>query len=175
MMAAPPGNPGRTVYFDWIKALTEEQEARKEKLEARGVAVVTVSGTLVTLLFGLAALATRATSTYTLPNVARDLLYVALILFGVSAVLAILTNIPILYEDVDPQDVLLATSDDYWQDSEADAEQRIAVTRANNLIWNSKANTLKAVILVSAVVVQIAAVVFVALAVAEVLKAAPVR
>jgi hypothetical protein len=71
--------------------------------------------------------------------------------------------------------VLLAASDDYWQENEADAQQRIAVTRANNLIWNSKANTLKAIILVTAVLVQIAAVVFVALAVAEALKAAPVR
>jgi hypothetical protein len=169
------GSPGRTVYFDWIATLTAEQDARKEKLEARGIAVITVSGTLVTLLFGLAALATRATNTYTLPHAARDLLYVALILFGVSAVLAILTNVPILYEEVDPQDVLAATSDEYWQDTEGDAQQRIAVTRAKNLIWNAKANTLKAIILIAAVTVQIAALVFVALAVVEVLKAAVVR
>ena len=47
---------GRAIYADYIKEQQEAQEARKVSLEQRGLAVITTSGALVTLLFGLTAL-----------------------------------------------------------------------------------------------------------------------
>jgi hypothetical protein len=165
---------GGAVYLEWVSDLAAAEDVRKEKLEARGLAVITVSGTLVTLLFGLATLATKATSEYKLPADARGWLYIALVLFGVSAVFAILTNLPLAYRNVAPAGLKAAVSDDYWSDTEADAQQRVSATRVNILLWNRRVNTLKAFILVGAVAFQIAAIVFVSLAVYEILDAAPV-
>ena len=47
---------GRAIYSDYIKEQLDAQEARKISLEQRGLAVITTSGVLVTLLFGLTAL-----------------------------------------------------------------------------------------------------------------------
>jgi hypothetical protein len=95
---------GGAVYLDWIRDLTAAQDARKDKIEARGLAVISVSGALVTLLFGLATLATRTTSGYRLPADARGWLYVAVVLFAISALSAILTNLPLAYVMSPPGD-----------------------------------------------------------------------
>ena len=52
----PPIDGGRSIYADFIKEQLDAQEARKVSLEQRGLAVITTSGALVTLLFGLTAL-----------------------------------------------------------------------------------------------------------------------
>ena len=128
----------------------------------------------MTLLFGLAALATQAKSTYTLPHQARSYLYVALVLFGVSAVLAIVTNLPLKYKNITPSGLQTVVSEERWDDDEGLAQMNVASTRVRMLIWNRVINTRKAYVLIGAIVVQIAAVVYVALAVYEVLKHAPV-
>lgn len=133
-----------------------------------------MSGGLVTLLFGLAALATQTKSTYTLPHQARSYLYVALVLFGVSAVLAIVTNLPLKYKNITPSGLQMVVSEERWDDDEGLAQMNVASTRVRMLIWNRVINTRKAYVLIGAIVVQIAAVVYVALAVYEVLKHAPV-
>ena len=51
---------GRAVYGEYIKEQLNAQEARKNSLEQRGLAVITTSGALVTLLFGLTALTCRS-------------------------------------------------------------------------------------------------------------------
>jgi hypothetical protein len=165
---------GGAVYLEWIRDLTAAQDARKDKIEARGLAVISVSGALVALLFGLATLATRTSSDYRLPADARGWLYAALVLFTISALLAILTNLPFAYRDVASRGLLAAVSDEYWSDSEAEAQQRIAVTRVDALLWNRRVNALKAWVLAGAILFQIAAGLLNALAVYEVLRAAPV-
>jgi hypothetical protein len=164
---------GRSVYFAWTKELTDAQAVRKEKLEARGLAIITVSGALVSLLFGLSALATRASAGYFLPSGARSYLYVALVFFVVSALLAILTNLPMTYREVAQAGLRAIVSNAYWTDTEREAQQRVAVTRVNVLLWNRRVNSVKAYVPVGAILFQIAAVVFVALAVFDVLSAAP--
>src|SRR4051812_49050206 len=54
---SPPGAP---VYADYIAEQVVREDARKESVERRGLAVVTTSGALATLLFALAALSTKA-------------------------------------------------------------------------------------------------------------------
>lgn len=55
---APPVSQGTSVYSDFLAGELAAQDARKASFEQRGIAVVTTAGTLVTLLFGLAALST---------------------------------------------------------------------------------------------------------------------
>lgn len=164
---------GRAVWNDFLKDELASEEARRTSLEQRGTSVITVSGALVTLLFGLSALATKAEPTYKLTSEARAYLYVALALFVVSALLAIATNVPLLYGAVD-ESVAQEIIDKYLEDSVSHAETRIAATRANLLPSNRKSNGLKALFLLGAVAIQAVAVLFVGLAIFEVLKAAPV-
>ncbi|HEX8117309.1 MAG TPA: hypothetical protein VF521_08555, partial [Pyrinomonadaceae bacterium] len=49
---------GYAAYGDFIKDELEAQDKRKASFEQRGLAVITTSGALVTLLFALAALST---------------------------------------------------------------------------------------------------------------------
>src|SRR6266511_6262018 len=64
-MGSAPASPlvsGPThveAYTEFVKELLENEEKRKTNMETRAVAVITASGTLVTLLLALAALETR--------------------------------------------------------------------------------------------------------------------
>lgn len=51
---------GLVVYGEFIKDELEVQDKRKASFEQRGLAVITTSGVLVTLLFALAALSTKS-------------------------------------------------------------------------------------------------------------------
>jgi hypothetical protein len=165
---------GREVWSEFLKDELASEAARRDSLEQRGTAVITVSGALVTLLFGLAALATKAEPTYRLTSEARSYLYVGLALFVVSALLAIATNVPLRYGAID-ESAAQRIIDKYLEDSLADAQTRVAATRAKLLPNNRKRNGLKARFLVGAVGTQAAAVLFVGLAMVEVLRAAPIK
>ena len=75
---------GSEVYADFIKSMLDAEDSRKSSLEQRGISIITTSGTLVTLLFGLTAAITGA-KTFTFPAAARDWLTPAAIAFDVAA------------------------------------------------------------------------------------------
>lgn len=81
---------GTSDYGDFIKDELDVQDQRKASFEQRGLAVITTSGVLVTLLFALAALSTKRATTFVLPHAARTWLFVALVLFFLSALAALL-------------------------------------------------------------------------------------
>jgi hypothetical protein len=93
------------VYGQFIKDELEIQDKRKASFEQRGLAVITTSATLVTLLFALAALSTKSAATFTLPESAKTWLSIALLLFFVSALAALLSNAPLIYQAVPAQKV----------------------------------------------------------------------
>jgi hypothetical protein len=78
--------------------LTAER-ARKGAIEQQGITVVTTSGTVVALLFGITALATR-TQDYVLPPGASISLGVAGVLFVAAALCAILISWALSYIEV---------------------------------------------------------------------------
>jgi hypothetical protein len=80
-------------YASNYEALVRGQDERKFSLEQRGLAVITTSGTLATLLFGLVALATKSND-FRLPVRASGPLAVALGAFAAAALLALLTMHP---------------------------------------------------------------------------------
>ena len=91
---------GYAVYGDFIKEELEAQDKRKASFEQRGLAVITTSGALVTLLFALAALSTKAAATFTISTPAKTWLSSALVLFVASALAALLSNAPFIYQAV---------------------------------------------------------------------------
>ena len=62
------------------------------------MAVITTSGALVTLLFALAALSTKAQQTFVLEDAAKPPLAIALGLFVLAAIVALFTNMPAEYQ-----------------------------------------------------------------------------
>jgi nitrate reductase NapE component len=161
-------NEGRSIYAEYIKEQLDAQEARKVSLEQRGLAVITTSGVLVTLLFGLTALSVRRESTFVIPNAAAGLLIVALVFFVLAALCAIVTNLPRSYEAV-TVDGLRRAVNERWEDSEAVASEMVALTRLKMLASAKKNNDAKGIALVIAMSLEILAVALVGAAVGFVL------
>ena len=162
-MADASDSSGGELYRAYIERELDNESALKASLEARGVAVITSSGTFVTLLFGLVAVVTKSEG-FQLPHTARVALYAAIPLFVVSAVAAIATNRPRMYAAVGP-DELRAAVKTRWSDTARDASQRIAATDVKVLIAARLANRRKARLLMAAMASQIAALACVATAI----------
>jgi hypothetical protein len=92
---------GTVAYGDFVKDELEAQDKRKTSFEQRGLAVITTSGTLVTLLFALVALSTKKADTFVLPHAAHTWLTVSLVFFFLSALAALLANAPFIYQAVE--------------------------------------------------------------------------
>ena len=137
-------------------------------LEQRGLAVITTSGVLVTLLFGLTALSVRRAATFVIPDTAAVLLVVALVFFVLAALCAIFTNLPRSYEGVTVA-ALRGAVKDRWDDSEEVASQMVALTRLKTLASAKKNNDAKGIALVAAMCLEILAVALVGAAVGFVL------
>lgn len=168
--AATEGDkPGGSEYGEFFKELVAGQEARKTSVEQRGITVITTSGALVTLLFGLVAVITKAEG-FTLPKASHGPLGIGLMLFVVAAVLGLLTNVPLPYTNVTPESV--ETALDRWNEPPEKAQVRVAATRLKVFKRAQKVNEWKARVLIAAMLAEVAAVCAVAVAVDEVLGAA---
>ena len=162
-----PGDRGSTIYAAYIKDQLDGQDARKQSIEQRGITVITTSGTLVSLLFGLAAVLTGVQN-YKLPSGAEHWLYAALVAFVVAAIGGIVTNLPLTYIGVRAADLRTAVKRK-WNDKPEIAEQRVAATQVNVLDRAKQLNTIKAWVLFGGIVAELFAVVFLALAIRIVL------
>jgi hypothetical protein len=159
---------GRSLYAKYIDEQTAAQEARKTSLEQRGLAVITTSGALVTLLFGLTALSVRPDSRFVIPGVAAALLVVALAFFVLAALFAIVTNLPRSYEGV-TVDALRGAVNSRWEDDEVTASRMIALTQLKVLASAKAMNNQKGLALALAMSSEIIAVALVGAAVGFVL------
>ncbi len=157
-----------TAYGPLLSELIKAQEARKASVEQRGIAVVTTSGALVTLLFGLASLLT-ANESFNLPETAKQPLKIALPLFVAAALLALATNAPLAYGEFDPEDLQKQLPAD-WSKLRSEAEGRIAATRLTILVRNHRLNNLKGLLLLAAMVFEVAAVMMVSWSVFRILS-----
>ncbi len=88
-------------YGPTIQAQLTEERARKTSLEARGIGIVTSSGALATLLFGLAAFTRGTFNQLHIPitGAGKWALITAAGLFAAAAVLGVLSNAPLPYEE----------------------------------------------------------------------------
>lgn len=158
---------GIEAYGNFIKDELEAQDKRKTSFEQRGLAVITTSGTLVTVLFALAALSTRS-DTFVLTGAARDWLVRSLLFFVLAAVAAVITNIPVKYEAVTAEGIRKRLGEKPIRNADAAASD-IALTRLNALENAKKKNGFKGWILVAGMVLEVVAVGCVAIAISLVL------
>jgi hypothetical protein len=150
-----------------VRDLLAREDARKESIEKRGLSVITTSGALATLLLGLATFVTHNPD-FTLPPAANTALKRALAAFAVASVLAVLTNLPLFYGEVDPKK-LKRDLKPHWSDSQREAENQVAKTLLKITISARKVNGAKAWCLLLGILAEVVAVVFVAICVWQIL------
>lgn len=161
---------GISVYDGLLKEEIEAENARKTSFEARGLAVITSSGGLATLLFGLAALSTKEQATFVLPDDSGTLLGFALAAFVVAAALGLFTNVPQDYETVTAEGIQERVDEIPPRDEDA-ATTDVAYTRITVLKDARIKNTNKAKLLFWALVFEVVAVLCVGVAVWIVINA----
>jgi hypothetical protein len=144
------------VFADYVKEQIDLEDRRRASLEARGSGVITVSGTLVTLLFAFSAVVTR-TPGLALPGVLKVRLTWALIAFAVSSLIAIGTLIPLALHTVDAAR-LAPVLRNRWDGTVDEALKTTTATRVADLASLQRVNTVKSMLLVAAVAVQVVAV-----------------
>jgi hypothetical protein len=157
-----------SAYGELIKEQLEAERARKASLEQRGITVITTSGVLVSLLFGLGAVVTSAKA-FQVPALARILLVVAVGLFVLAALAGLVLNSPRQYEEAELAYLDLLYTKDVWDASVSLGGRRSAEMRLKILRKARQVNRDKAKWLVAAVVFEVGAVAFVAASVIVIL------
>ena len=147
---------GREVLSSFVDDMLKAEESRSSSIESRGQAVVSISGTLVTLLLALASLVTRGRG-FVLPSSARNLLAAAVVAFAASVAAAVFSIVPRRSKTIDPT----TFKDEAWNlwNTPATAPAELMATRLNlhRELYNLNARKVRALIvavggLVSAVV-----------------------
>lgn len=157
---------GFRLYTEYIAEQLANQELRKKSLEDRGRSITT-SGALATILLGLVSFASKEGS-IEIGGDARRAVVVALVLFVVAAVLALLTNVPLFYRR--PLEGNLRNMiETRWTDTEATAAEAISRNRVTLLISAGTLNSRKAWTLLFAMTAEVLAIALIAVAVAIIL------
>jgi hypothetical protein len=162
---SPPAS-GIGTYGAFLKDEIAAQDQRKTSFEQRGLAVVTTSGTLVTLLFALAALSTKQQATFVLPDDAQTWLLRAVVFFFVAAVAALVTNVPLSYGAPTPESIKRLLKETSTED---EAEKEVALARVEMLKSAKTSNSFKGWVLVGAMALEVVALGCVAFAVSYVI------
>ena len=157
--------------FDYDELLKDEvaaEDARKDSLEQRALAVITTSGVLVTLLFGLSALSTKSEATFDLSGFASVVMAFAVALFIGAAILALMVNRPMDYIGAKPDDIEALLNETPTPSGEA-ARKDVAFARVIELRAARTNNGKKADALLWAMKLEVAAAAAVAVAVLSIL------
>jgi hypothetical protein len=142
------------IYAAYIESLFDHEQERKSALEAKASAVITTSGALVTLLFGLVAVVTKATN-FTLSESSRDSLVAAILLFVIAAVLGVLTaNIPVPYGQATFQADQLQQA---WSHPASAARENVAKAQLELIPVAAKKNDLKVKLVILATAAELLA------------------
>ena len=155
-------------YVDLIKDLLAAEQARVERMETRGLAVVTTSGTLATLLLGIAALVRG--QDVSIEDSALLLAALGAITFILAAALAIAANRPTRAWNVKPERVRDELRERWGREAPQDRPlQKATATRM--AIWQSLhgLSQTKAVLVFAAMIVEAVAVALLAGAVVIIL------
>lgn len=140
-----------------IEKLSENERAAKASAQTRGLAVITTSGTLVTLLLAFAALATRKQATFVLPTSLKIPLILASVLLVVAAIGGLIVNMPGPGKTVelDVTNLANALTRDRWNSSNDVVTRGIALDQVDVLIDARRLNSVRARILACAITAEI--------------------
>lgn len=144
---------GSEIFAAVIDHELERERERTTSLEQRGMAVVTSSGVLVTLVFGFGTLI-RGQGGPHLPLVARVLVALALGTFIVAAVMSLFTNRPRSYRPLGVRPDLQRMVGDLWSISADSARHSIAEFRVGEVDRWRDNNKIKAADLQRAIAME---------------------
>lgn len=142
---------GSRVYEELLIRQQAAEEQRKSSLEQRGATVITTSGLLVTLLFGLSAYVPEQ-ARFPVGTGGRAALLCAVGFLLVAAVLALVSTVPLPYGQLRLEDLDLRA---LTAEPEHKARQRVVLTSARLLAGNQRLNAVKANVLMAATLAQV--------------------
>ena len=149
------------VFAPFVRDQLGEERDRKSSLEQRGLAVITSSGAFVTLVLAVAALVTGAKD-FELSDGARHWLLGALIAFVAAAVLGVLCNAPLEYNE--PGSTMESWLEKHWEGTAGAALKATALADLQTLRVARNKNGGKARLLTWAIASEVAGLLFVAIA-----------
>lgn len=151
-----------------LEQLTEER-ARKSSIEQRGLAVVSTSAGLVTVLLALAGLITKR-SDFHLTVASEVLLSIAALLLVAGAVAAVLTNVPRGYDEVSDAHLTEITAEGAWHKQDIGEAARLVADLRREVVASARSqNQQKAMWLLAAIALEVAATMCVAATVLDIL------
>jgi hypothetical protein len=159
------------VIAQLIAKEVERTQATTTSLQSRGLAVISSSGTLVTLLFGLSALATNA-SNFTLTASTKIPLILAAALLVLAAVAGIATNAPRQKHAIGLDGLAPLLEDEPWSARAKNALQATARAQLTIARAAREANRTTAHFLLAGIALEISGVACIAWAVIALIGAA---
>jgi hypothetical protein len=122
------GEKGGEIIAEVVLAELESARVAANSVQSRGLAVISTAGTLVTLLFGLSALVTKAQD-FVLPSAATWPLSLAAVLLVLAAMAGLVTNAPRRSDVMKLSALHPLVEGDLWHVPAFHAKQEIARTR----------------------------------------------
>lgn len=159
-------------YGKVIEEQLQEERAVKSSLEQRGLAVITTSGAIASLLLGLTAIAVAGGNVGT-PAVALALAAAALLAFVIAAIAGIACNWPRDVLEGETDDLYRITLGGYWNANTALGSRRAARLRVKLLDGARARNEERAQALRVALIAEVFGIALLSIAVVVVLFAEP--
>lgn len=131
-------------YSEFIDEQLVEERSTKSSLESRGLAVITSSATLVTLLLGVATFASKLGGESHLPLSAIILIVVGLATFSLAGAAGVFCNAPRHYGEADGDSLAELLSREHWTSDRVNAELTAATARHEILVDARGKNSCKA-------------------------------
>lgn len=147
-----------TTYADFVRRQADAELSRRDRLDARGLAVIGTNGALATLVLGgLTVL--RGTQSLTLTTAAQWPLGLALVCLVSAAFMGVHATQLRWYKVVDTSTMQAMLHDPHWGDTEATARNACATTTLRTVTSLRQGNEQKASRIVAAVYLQLGAIV----------------
>jgi len=165
---ATPSTPADAIelYSQFVAAELADKRSAKDSFERRGFQLVTTSGALLTVVFGLISLIARDDS-LVIPSDARPWLYASLAAFVIAAVGGLVANAPMRYRAPTPAALRAAISGSH-KHSAFSAHVRIAKSQTTALESYWLTNRWKSRSVTAAIAAQVVAVAALAVVIAYV-------
>jgi hypothetical protein len=142
------------VIAELIAKEVEAARASAASVQSRGLAVISSSGTLVILLFGLSALATKAQN-FSLPTHTKLPLYLAAVFLVLAALAGIATNLPRKRDAIPPSKLRPLLEADLWSAPAVHAQREVAMSQLTVFESERRSNVKMAYLLIAAIMLEI--------------------
>lgn len=153
--AGADGEQAGPLIADLITKELDTEQAATDALQSRGLAVISTAGTLVTLLFGLSAVATTAQH-FKLPAAAKPPLYAAAVLLVAAAIAGIATNAPRGSKLTALQRLRPLLESPYWEYPAGPARREVARTQLAVAEAARAGNRIRSRFLLAGIILEIA-------------------